>query len=36
MGDTLLDVNGIKALAAIPSLVELRATIVGIILGPAS
>ena len=26
MGDTLLDVNGIKALAALPSLDELRAT----------
>src|SRR5512144_2222669 len=30
MGDTLLDVNGIKALAALPSLDELRAKIVGL------
>jgi large subunit ribosomal protein L10 len=36
MGDTLLDVNGIKALAALPSLDELRATIIGIIQAPAS
>ena len=36
MGDTLLDVNGIKALAALPSLDELRATIVGVIQAPAS
>ena len=36
MGDTILDVNGIKALAALPSLDELRATIVGIIQAPAS
>ena len=35
MGDTLLDVNGIKALAALPSLDELRATIVGLIQAPA-
>ena len=36
MGDTILDVNGIKALAALPSLDELRATIVGLIQAPAS
>jgi large subunit ribosomal protein L10 len=36
MGDTLLDVNGIKALAALPSLDELRATIVGLIQAPAT
>ena len=36
MGDTLLDVAGIKALAALPSLDELRATIVGIVQAPAS
>ncbi len=36
MGDTLLDVNGIKALAELPSLDELRATIVGLIQAPAS
>jgi large subunit ribosomal protein L10 len=36
MGDTILDVNGIKALAALPSLDQLRATIVGIIQAPAT
>ena len=36
MGDTLLDVNGIKALAALPSLDQLRATIVGLIQAPAT
>ena len=36
MGDTLLDVNGIKALAALPSLDALRATIVGLIQAPAT
>src|SRR5262245_39324359 len=36
MGDTLLDVNGIKALAALPSLDELRAKIVGLIQAPAT
>ena len=36
MGDTVLDVAGIKALAALPSLVELRATLVGLIQAPAS
>jgi large subunit ribosomal protein L10 len=36
MGDTVLDVNGIKALAALPSLDQLRATIVGLIQAPAS
>jgi large subunit ribosomal protein L10 len=36
MGDTLLDANGIKALAALPSLDELRATIVGLIQAPAT
>jgi large subunit ribosomal protein L10 len=36
MGDTMLDVNGIKALAALPSLDELRATIVGLIQAPAT
>jgi large subunit ribosomal protein L10 len=36
MGDTVLDVNGIKALAALPSLDELRATIIGLIQAPAS
>ena len=36
MGDTVLDVNGIKALAALPSLDELRAKIVGLIQAPAT
>jgi large subunit ribosomal protein L10 len=36
MGDTLLDVNGIKALAELPSLDELRATIIGLIQAPAT
>jgi large subunit ribosomal protein L10 len=36
MGDTVLDVNGIKALAELPSLDQLRATIVGLIQAPAS
>ena len=36
MGDTLLDANGVKALAALPSLDELRATIVGLIQAPAT
>jgi large subunit ribosomal protein L10 len=36
MGDTVLDANGIKALAALPSLDELRASIVGLIQAPAT
>lgn len=36
MGDTLLDVEGVKALAALPSLDELRATIIGLVQAPAS
>jgi len=36
MGDTILDVAGIKALAALPSLDQLRATLVGLILAPAT
>ena len=36
MGDTVLDVDGIKALAALPSLDELRANIVGLIQAPAT
>jgi len=36
MGDTVLDANGIKALAALPSLDELRATIIGLVQAPAS
>jgi large subunit ribosomal protein L10 len=36
MGDTLLDVAGVKALATLPSLDELRAKIVGLIVAPAT
>jgi large subunit ribosomal protein L10 len=36
MGDTVLDVNGIRALAALPSLDELRASIIGLVQAPAS
>ena len=36
MGTTKLDPNGVKALAALPSLDELRARIVGLIQAPAT
>jgi len=36
MGDTILDVNGVKALAELPSLDELRAKLIGLIQAPAS
>jgi large subunit ribosomal protein L10 len=36
MGDTLLDAEGIKALASLPSLDELRSKIVGLIVAPAT
>jgi large subunit ribosomal protein L10 len=36
MGDTLLDVDAVKALASLPSLDELRATIVGLVNAPAT
>jgi large subunit ribosomal protein L10 len=36
MGDTLLDIEGVKALAALPSLDELRARIVGLVQAPAT
>ena len=36
MGDTILDVNGVRALAELPSLDELRARIVGLIQAPAT
>src|ERR1700709_2540725 len=36
MGKTVLDVNGVKALAALPSLDELRAKIVGLLVAPAT
>ena len=36
MGKTALDPNGVKALASLPSLDELRAKIVGLIQAPAT
>jgi len=36
MGKTLLDADGVKALAQLPSLDELRAKIVGLIVAPAT
>ncbi|CAN5535402.1 50S ribosomal protein L10 [soil metagenome] len=36
MGATLLDVDGVKALATLPSLDELRAKIVGLLVAPAT
>lgn len=36
MGSTVLDVNGIKALAELPSLDELRARLVGLVQAPAT
>lgn len=36
MGDTLLDAAGIKALAELPSLDELRAKIIGLVQAPAA
>jgi large subunit ribosomal protein L10 len=36
MGETLLDVNGVKALAELPSLDELRAKIIGLVQAPAT
>jgi large subunit ribosomal protein L10 len=36
MGDTLLDVNGVKSLATLPSLDELRAKIIGLVQAPAT
>lgn len=36
MGETLLDVNGVKALAELPSLDELRAKLVGLLVAPAT
>lgn len=36
MGATILDVNGIKALAELPSLDELRAKIIGLVNAPAT
>jgi len=36
MGETVLDVNGVKALAELPSLDELRAKLVGLVNAPAT
>ncbi len=36
MGKTALDPNGVKALASLPSLDELRAKIVGLLVAPAT
>ena len=36
MGTTMLDVNGVKSLAALPSLDELRGKLVGLVQAPAS
>ena len=36
MGSTVLDANGVKALAAMPSLDELRGKIVGLVNAPAT
>jgi large subunit ribosomal protein L10 len=36
MGKTALDIEGVKALAALPSLDELRAKLVGLIVAPAT
>ena len=36
MGQTLLDAQGVKALAELPTLDELRATLIGLINAPAS
>ena len=36
MGDTLLDMDGIKALAALPSLDQLRGSLIGLIQAPAT
>jgi large subunit ribosomal protein L10 len=36
MGKTALDMNGVRALAALPSLDQLRATIIGLVQAPAT
>ena len=36
MGSSVLDANGVKALAALPSLDEMRGTLVGLIQAPAT
>ncbi|WP_417520242.1 50S ribosomal protein L10 [Minwuia sp.] len=36
MGEQILDVNGVKALADLPSLDELRSKLIGLVLAPAT
>jgi len=36
MGDTVLDIDGVKALASLPSLDEIRGTLVGLVQAPAT
>jgi large subunit ribosomal protein L10 len=36
MGDTVLDENGVKALATLPSLDQIRATLIGLLQAPAT
>ena len=36
MGETVLDLDGVKALASLPSLDELRGKLVGLLQAPAS
>jgi large subunit ribosomal protein L10 len=36
MGNTVLDAKGVKALAELPSLDELRATLIGLLNAPAT
>ena len=36
LGEKMLDVNGVKALASLPSLDELRGTIIGLLNAPAT
>jgi large subunit ribosomal protein L10 len=36
MGSTVLDVEGVKALASMPSLDELRAKLIGLVQAPAT
>ena len=36
MGSTVMDVNGVKALAELPSLDELRGKLVGLLQAPAT
>ena len=36
MGDTMLDIEGVRALATLPSLDELRAKIIGLVQAPAT